>query len=50
MISVTKIRTIVLLSPTPHVESIDKMPPNDGFIWKKYGEKEIPGVKYPRYV
>ncbi|XP_045829001.1 uncharacterized protein LOC123920744 isoform X1 [Trifolium pratense] len=43
-----EIRTIVLISPAPHVENIEKMPPKDGFIWKKYGKKEIPDVKYPR--
>jgi hypothetical protein len=26
------------------------MSPEDGFAWKKFGEKEILGFKYPRYI
>jgi hypothetical protein len=26
------------------------MSPEDGFAWKKFGEKEILGFKYPRYL
>jgi hypothetical protein len=43
----TEIRTIVLISP-PEIGHIDTMPPEDGFTWRKYGKKEIPGVKYSR--
>ncbi|PNX70298.1 hypothetical protein L195_g057252, partial [Trifolium pratense] len=34
----TEIRTIVLISSAPNFESIEEMPPKDGFIWKKYGK------------
>ncbi|XP_045831750.1 uncharacterized protein LOC123923134 isoform X2 [Trifolium pratense] len=40
----TEIRTIVLISPAPNFESIEEMPPKDGFIWKKYGKT----TTYPR--
>jgi len=42
-------RTIVI-SPAPQFGNEDKMPPKDGFTWRKYGKKEILGFKYPRYV
>jgi hypothetical protein len=45
----TEIRTIVLSSPPREIGHIDNyMPPEDGFTWRKYGKKEIPGVKYSR--
>jgi hypothetical protein len=40
----TEIRT-ALISPPPEIGHIDNMPPEDGFTWRKYGKKEIPGVK-----
>ncbi|XP_027333705.1 WRKY transcription factor 55 [Abrus precatorius] len=40
-----KKRTILL--PAPQVGNID-MPPEDGFTWRKYGQKEILGTKFPR--
>jgi hypothetical protein len=46
----TEIKTIVLISPPPVIGNLDKMPPKDGFTWRKYGEKEILGFKYSRYV
>nr|XP_004490669.1 uncharacterized protein LOC101500706 isoform X2 [Cicer arietinum] len=41
-------RTIVVVSPAPQFWNPDKMPPDDGFTWKKYGKKETFGFKYPR--
>lgn len=33
--------------PAPQIGNTE-MPPEDGFIWRKYGQKEILGRKYPR--
>ncbi|XP_027188015.1 WRKY transcription factor 55 isoform X2 [Cicer arietinum] len=38
-------RTVMV--PAPQVGNTD-MPPEDGFTWRKYGQKEILGRKYPR--
>ncbi|WJX63681.1 hypothetical protein P8452_48538 [Trifolium repens] len=42
-----EIRTIVI-SPSLQFGMAPKMSPEDGFAWKKIGEKEILGFKYPR--
>lgn len=34
--------------PAPQFGNTE-MPPEDGFTWRKYGQKEILGSKYPRY-
>jgi len=26
------------------------LPPDDGYTWRKYGQKDILGSRYPRYV
>ena len=33
----------------PEIGNID-IPPEDNYTWRKYGQKEIMGSKYPRYV
>lgn len=35
--------------PAPQMGNLD-LPPDDGYTWRKYGQKEILGSKYPRYV
>ncbi|KAK7301058.1 hypothetical protein RJT34_11914 [Clitoria ternatea] len=37
----------IMLFPAPQVGNTE-MPPDDGFTWRKYGQKEILGTKYPR--
>ncbi|MCI72290.1 WRKY transcription factor 55-like, partial [Trifolium medium] len=32
--------------PAPQIGNTE-MPPEDGFTWRKYGQKEILGRKYP---
>ena len=35
--------------PVPQIGNVD-VPPEDGYTWRKYGQKEILHAKYPRYV
>lgn len=39
---------IVRRVPAPRMGNLD-LPPEDGFTWRKYGQKEILGCKHPRY-
>ena len=34
--------------PAPQFGNTE-MPPEDGFTWRKYGQKEILGSKFPRF-
>ncbi|XP_011076813.1 WRKY transcription factor 55 [Sesamum indicum] len=38
---------IVKRVPAPQMGNLD-LPPEDGYTWRKYGQKEILGSKYPR--
>ncbi|KAJ1381690.1 WRKY domain [Sesbania bispinosa] len=37
----------IMICPAPQVGNTE-IPPEDGFTWRKYGQKEILGSKYPR--
>ncbi|KAJ1387529.1 WRKY domain [Sesbania bispinosa] len=37
-----------MMVPAPQFGN-KEMPPEDGFTWRKYGQKQILGSKYPRY-
>ncbi|KAH6762887.1 hypothetical protein C2S52_020320 [Perilla frutescens var. hirtella] len=38
---------VVTTVPAPQMGNLD-LPPEDGYTWRKYGQKEILGTKYPR--
>lgn len=40
---------IVERVPAPQMGNLD-LPPEDGFTWRKYGQKEILGCRHPRYI
>lgn len=38
---------VVTRVAAPQMGNVD-LPPEDGYTWRKYGQKEILGSKYPR--
>ncbi|KAK4352926.1 hypothetical protein RND71_028444 [Anisodus tanguticus] len=41
-------RKMVSWTEYVHARSREEVPPRDGYSWRKYGQKHILGVKYPR--
>jgi hypothetical protein len=40
---------MTMMVPVQRTGNTD-LPPDDGYTWRKYGQKDILGSRYPRYV